>query len=121
VSTSLPGAFEWAGVYERARPGYPQEAVRWLANRIGIGASSLVIDLAAGTGKLTRALQATGAAVIAVEPVEAMRLALRQAVPGIEVRDGTAEAIPVSDAAADAVTAIRLWSRSIAFSGRAVA
>lgn len=104
MRTSPFRAFERSDLYERNRPGYPPEVVKWLADRIGVGPSSVVIDLAAGTGKLTRALQATGATVIAVEPVPAMRLALGEAVPGIEILDGTAEAIPASDAAADAVT-----------------
>jgi SAM-dependent methyltransferase len=63
-----------------------------------------VLDLAAGTGKLTRMLTATGVAVIAVEPVEAMRRVLVAALPGVEVLDGTAEAIPIPDGGVDAVT-----------------
>jgi SAM-dependent methyltransferase len=59
-----------------------------------------VLDLAAGTGKLTRLLVPTGAHVVAVEPVEAMRALLA----GVEVLDGTAEAIPLPDASVDAVT-----------------
>jgi len=59
-----------------------------------------VLDLAAGTGKLTRLLVPTGAHVVAVEPVEAMRALLT----GVEVLDGTAEAIPLPDASVDVVT-----------------
>jgi SAM-dependent methyltransferase len=104
MSTLASRAFECAELYEAARPGYPPEAVNWLTRGIGVGPSSVIVDLAAGSGKLTRALQATGATVIAVEPVAGMRLALGRALPGVEVLDGTAEAIPLSDAAADAVT-----------------
>jgi SAM-dependent methyltransferase len=92
-----------AADYERGRPGYPREAIDLLASELGFGAGSTVVDLAAGTGKLTRELVATGARVIAVEPVPGMRAQLVQAVPGAEVLDGTAEAIPIADASADAV------------------
>ena len=58
-----------AADYERGRPGYPQAAIALLARELGLGAGSVVMDLAAGTGKLTRALVAIGATVVAVEPV----------------------------------------------------
>jgi SAM-dependent methyltransferase len=90
-----------ADAYERARPDYPPDAMDWLARRIRIGPGRVVVDLAAGTGKLTRPLIATGARVVAVEPLAEMRRAIGQ---GAEVLDGTAEAIPLPDAAADAVT-----------------
>ena len=61
-------------------------------------------DLAAGTGKLTRLLVATGADVVAVEPVPGMREQLSQVLPEIDVLDGTAEAIPLDDHSLDAVT-----------------
>jgi len=88
--------------YERARPGYPPAAVELLARELRIEAASTVLDLAAGTGKLTRLLQPTGATLIAVEPVPEMRRHLA-ALPGVRVLDGTAEAIPLSAAAVDAV------------------
>jgi SAM-dependent methyltransferase len=72
-------------------------------SELGIGAETTVVDLAAGTGKLTRALVPTGAELIAVEPVPGMRAQLARAVPSAEVRTGTAEAIPVADATVDAV------------------
>jgi ubiquinone/menaquinone biosynthesis C-methylase UbiE len=90
--------------YERARPSYPPEAVAVLTEAIGLGPGITVCDLAAGTGKLTRLLAATGARVIAVEPVEGMRDALEAAVPNIEILDGTAEAIPIDDGVLDGVT-----------------
>jgi SAM-dependent methyltransferase len=62
-----------------------------------------VLDLAAGTGKLTRLLTATGASVVAVEPVDEMRAALAEVAPGVDVRAGTAEAIPLPSASVDAV------------------
>lgn len=89
--------------YERGRPEYPVAAIDLLASEVGIGRGRTVIDLGAGTGKLTRALIPTGADVVAVEPVEGMRAQLVQAVPAARVLTGTAEAIPIPDASADAV------------------
>ena len=89
-----------ADVYDRARPGYPDEAVRWLVG----DAPRRVLDLAAGTGKLTRSLVAAGHDVVAVEPAEEMLAHLRAAVPAAEALVGTAEAIPLPDASVDAVT-----------------
>jgi SAM-dependent methyltransferase len=91
-----------ADAYERARPDYPPAAVAWLADRLGIGPGRTVVDLAAGTGKLTRPLAATGADVIAVEPVAEMRA--RIGPEAARVLDGTAEVIPLAGASADAVT-----------------
>jgi SAM-dependent methyltransferase len=89
-----------ADVYERARPSYPQEAVDWVAERTGLGPGRTVVDVGAGTGKLTRLLVETGARVIAVETVAEMRAK----VTVIEALDGTAEQIPLPDAAADLIT-----------------
>jgi len=93
-----------ADVYERARPGYPPKAVAWLAEQLDLRAGRTVLDLAAGTGKLTRALLETDAQVIAVEPGDAMRAELLRAVPGVEAVRGSAERIPLGDASVDAVT-----------------
>jgi SAM-dependent methyltransferase len=89
--------------YERARPGYPPEGVAWLVDRLEIDGSKTVLDLAAGTGKLTRQLVPTGAEIVAVEPVAEMRARLERELPGVDVLDGTAEAIPLPDSAVDAV------------------
>jgi ubiquinone/menaquinone biosynthesis C-methylase UbiE len=62
-----------------------------------------VLDLAAGTGKLTRQLVPTGADLIAVEPVEGMRRKLAETVPGVRALEGTAERIPLGGGAVDAV------------------
>lgn len=90
-----------AGAYDRGRPEYPAEAIAWLAERLDLRAGRTVLDLAAGTGKLTRPLATTGASVVAVEPLEAMRAAIG---PPARVLAGTAEAIPLDDASVDAVT-----------------
>ena len=102
--TAQAGFSAAAEVYERARPGYPDEAVAWVAERLGIGPGRDVLDLAAGTGKLTRQLLPFGARVVAVEPIDAMRAELERAVPGVEALAGKAEAIPLPDGSVDAVT-----------------
>lgn len=93
-----------AAAYELARPGYPEEAIAVLVAMLGIASGVRVLDLAAGTGKLTRRLIDLGADVTAVEPVAGMRRELEQAVPGVASLDGTAEAIPLPDASVDVVT-----------------
>lgn len=93
-----------ASAYERSRPSYPEDAIAWLARRLGLSAGRTVLDLAAGTGKLTRQLVARGAEVLAVEPLAEMRAELTRVVAGVTPLDGTAEAIPVPDASVDAVT-----------------
>jgi ubiquinone/menaquinone biosynthesis C-methylase UbiE len=90
-----------ADAYERGRPGYPPAAIEFLAERLRLGPGRTVLDLAAGTGKLTRPLLDTGAEVFAVEPVAQMRAALPTAARAL---DGTAEAIPLAAASTDAVT-----------------
>jgi SAM-dependent methyltransferase len=88
-----------ADAYERGRPDYPEAAVRHVVGLLG--ADAAVLDLAAGTGKLTRPLLAAGLRVIAVEPVAEMRAALPAEARALE---GTAEAIPLVDGSVDAVT-----------------
>jgi SAM-dependent methyltransferase len=92
-----------ADVYERARPGYAADAVAWVCERLGIGVGRTVLDLGAGTGKLTRDLVSTGARLIAVEPLDEMRAKLVEAVPAAEVVAGTAEELPLPHASVDAV------------------
>jgi ubiquinone/menaquinone biosynthesis C-methylase UbiE len=89
-----------AEAYERSRPQYAPEAVDWIAERLPF---SCVLDLAAGTGKLTRQLLALGAEVVAVEPGPEMRTVFRRVLPGVELLDGSAEAIPLPDASVDVV------------------
>jgi SAM-dependent methyltransferase len=89
-----------ADAYERARPGYPEEAVRWLVGDEPVD----VVDIGAGTGKLTRVLVALGHRVTAVEPLAEMRTELEAAVPGVAALAGTAEGIPLPDASVDVVT-----------------
>ena len=88
-----------ADAYERARPGYPADAVLWLAGETPCD----VVDLGAGTGKLTRSLAALGHHVVAVEPLPEMLDRLRAAVPGVTAVVGTAESMPLPDDSTDVV------------------
>jgi SAM-dependent methyltransferase len=90
-------------VYERARPGYPDEAVDHLASVTGMTAGSRILDLAAGTGKLTRQLHARGAACVAVEPSASMREVFGRMVTGVPIVGATAEQIPIATGTIDIV------------------
>ncbi len=85
--------------YEAARAGYPPE----LLDLLPVEAGATVLDLGAGTGKLTRVLVDRYARVIAVEPLDNMRAILERVVPEAEALAGSAEAIPLPDASVDAV------------------
>jgi SAM-dependent methyltransferase len=99
-------AFELvADAYERARPGYPPDIVAWFEERLDLRPGRTVLDLGAGTGKLSRALVATGARVLALEPGDEMRARLAAVVPQAEPIPAGAEAIPLADASVDGATA----------------
>jgi SAM-dependent methyltransferase len=95
--------------YERGRPDYPATAVRHLGRVLHLGPSRTVVDLGSGTGKFTRALAPLGAARVAVEPTDGMRRVFERMVPGVPVLDGTAEALPLPDAFADAVVSAQAF------------
>jgi ubiquinone/menaquinone biosynthesis C-methylase UbiE len=94
-----------ADVYRHGRPGYPQALIGSIVPR----AARRVLDLGAGTGKLTSLLVETGIEVVAVEPDAAMRAQLAAAVPGATIRAGTAERIPLPDGSVDAVVVAQAW------------
>jgi ubiquinone/menaquinone biosynthesis C-methylase UbiE len=88
-----------ATLYDRVRPEYLRESLDRAQEALELDASAEVLDLAAGTGRLTSQLARRFARVVAVEPDEAMR----ELIPGGEVLAGSAEAIPLEDASVDAV------------------
>ncbi len=92
-----------SATYERARPTYPDDAVAHLEGATGIGPQSRVLDLAAGTGKLTRQLSAHGVTCVAVEPSADMRTVFVRMVPATGMIGGTAEMVPVATGSMDAV------------------
>jgi SAM-dependent methyltransferase len=93
-----------AAAYAEHRPDYPADAVRWCVAPTGRDVAGLrVLDLGAGTGKLTALLTALGADVTAVEPDEAMLAELRRQLPSARALHGQAEAIPLPDGSVDAV------------------
>jgi SAM-dependent methyltransferase len=94
-----------AAEYERHRPDYPEEALRWAVGCLDLGPGARVLDVGAGTGKLTRGLVGLGLEVAAVEPGAPMLDQLRAAVPEAEALEGPAEAIPLPDAGVDAAFA----------------
>jgi len=100
-----------ADLYERVRPGYPTDAVSAvLPPDAALPADAAVaVDVGAGTGKLTAALLARGLRVIAVEPDPQMRTVLAARLPGVEVRAGRGEQLPVPDQVADAVLYGQAW------------
>jgi len=93
-----------AAAYERARPGYPDDAVAWIVDHLRITPARTVLDLAAGTGKFTRLLVATGAPIIAAEPVDGMRRMLTRALPEVPTIAAVAEAMPLAGGSVDAIT-----------------
>lgn len=99
-----PDAFgRTAREYELGRPEWPGELLDLVVGELGLGPDTAVLDLGAGTGKLTRALVPRFERVVAVEPDDAMREVLEEVVPGAESRAGSAEAIPLADGELDAV------------------
>ena len=93
-----------ADAYERGRPEYPLAAVGALAAELRLVPSAAVLDLAAGTGKCSRALLAVGLDVVAVEPLGSLREMLASSIGAERVHNGLAEAIPLADQSVAAVT-----------------
>ena len=94
-----------AAAYERGRPSYPPEAIDWL---LPTGARN-VLDLGAGTGKLTTRLVERGLDVVAVDPIPDMLEVLRASLPETVALLGTAEEIPLQDNSVDAVLVAQAW------------
>lgn len=95
--------------YERTRPSYPPDVVAWITAHLRLGPGRTVCDLGAGTGKFTRLLLPTGARVVAIEPVAAMRRVLHEELPGVAVVAAVAEQLPMADASVDAISAAQAF------------
>jgi SAM-dependent methyltransferase len=99
-----PDAFgNTAEEYERGRPEWPEQLLDVVVEDLGLEADAIVLDLGAGTGKLTRSLVPRFERVIAVEPDDQMRAVLERVVPEAEPLAGSADAIPVGAGSVDAV------------------
>lgn len=96
---------EAAEEYERGRPDYPAGIVDWLLE----GRPRLMVELGAGTGKLTRALVGRVDSLVAVEPDAGMRAAFARVLPEVDVLPGTGEHIPLRSHSAEAVVASQTW------------
>jgi SAM-dependent methyltransferase len=94
-----------ADVYERGRPAYPPEALAWLVP----ATTRHIVDLGAGTGKLTRGLYERGLDVVAVEPSDGMRRELTRVLPDVRAVAGSAEDIPLPDGSVDTVISGQAW------------
>ncbi len=92
-----------ASHYDELRPEYSPEAVAWVAERAGLGPGSTVVDLAAGTGRLSGRFLELGVDVVAVEPAANMRAVLEQRFPAVRAIVASAESMPLDDATVDAV------------------
>ncbi|MBV8605331.1 MAG: methyltransferase domain-containing protein [Pelomonas sp.] len=92
-----------AARYASGRPDYPAGLLDWLRDELGLTEGREAVDLGAGTGKFTALLARTGAGLSAVEPVDKMREQLAQRLPAVRALEGTAQAMPLADAAVDAV------------------
>jgi len=107
MSTSFGRAAE---AYQAGRPEYPAAAVEWMLRPVTeVHPFPRVADVGAGTGKLTRALVDHDAEVVAIDPDAEMLAALRADVPGVPTFLGTAEHLPLPDAALDAVVLGQAW------------
>ncbi len=99
--------------YDAYRPEWPPDVATWLtvtgSGDARAGRSLRVIDVGAGTGKLSRALARLGHRVLAVDPDEDMLAVLRRSTAAVETRPGTAEHLPAGDASVDAVTVAQAW------------
>lgn len=103
----MPSRFSFEVVdaldYDELRPSYAPEAVEWVAERGSLRNRSAVVDLAAGTGQLSKLFAGLGMDTIAVEPAANMRAVLGERLPEVRVVDGTAEGIPLTDSSVEAV------------------
>jgi SAM-dependent methyltransferase len=110
VHPSAAVGFERAAdAYDRGRPDFPPIAIASLVAELDLRPGRTLLELGAGTGKLTKMLMPSGAGIVAVEPVAAMRERLVESAPGVEVIDAVAEGLPLADASIDAAVAAQAF------------
>ena len=109
VHPSVLGFERAVADYERGRPGFPDRAIAFLDDRLSLAPGRRLLELGAGTGKLTRLLAASGVRIIAVEPLAAMRQALSHNLPDVEVVDAVAEDLPLAEGSVDAAVAAQAF------------
>ena len=91
--------------YEATRPGWPVEPFAEVLTHFGVREQPDIVDIAAGTGKLTRTLAPLAGTLVAVEPDPSLREVLQRVLPQVDVRAGTAESLPVESGSTDVTTA----------------
>lgn len=104
LHAATAGFARTADRYDRGRPEYPARVIDRLAIVTGLGSDHDVLDVGAGTGKLTRWLVPRAAHVVAVEPIDEMRAVLSERLPDVDARQGMAQDLPVADNRFDLVT-----------------
>jgi len=107
--TARVGFQRAAGRYERGRPEAPPAAIDALVRSLGISNRSTVLELGAGTGKLSRHLAPRTGRYLALEPVSAMRDQFRRTLPDVPLVAGLAEMLPLRDSSVDAVVAAQAF------------
>jgi SAM-dependent methyltransferase len=109
VHPSVLGFERAVADYERGRPEFPDRAIAFLDDRLSLAPGRTLLELGAGTGKLTRLLAPSGAHIVAVEPLAAMREALSRNLPDVEVLDAVAEDLPLAEGSVDAAVAAQAF------------
>ena len=102
---AVAGFDSGADAYERGRPEYPHDAIAFLIEHLRLTPGATVLDIGAGTGKLSRLLLKSKARVIGLEPTAGMRRKFAQVLPDAEIVGGVAESIPMRTCSIDAACA----------------
>eukprot|EP00026_Physarum_polycephalum_P013317 Phypoly_transcript_13704.p1 GENE.Phypoly_transcript_13704~~Phypoly_transcript_13704.p1 ORF type:complete len:257 (+),score=40.97 Phypoly_transcript_13704:67-837(+) len=110
LEAAAKGFSAGADAYAANRPSYPSEALQFISGNVITGDNKVIVDVGAGTGIFTRLLSSTfpNNKIIAVEPVENMRAKIGT-FPNVEIKEGTAEKIPLADNSVDAVVAAQAF------------
>jgi ubiquinone/menaquinone biosynthesis C-methylase UbiE len=101
--TAQSGFDQSAQAYSKGRPDYPTEALDFMQSNLGLTNASKILEVGAGTGKMTNLLAQRGFKIQAVEPVAGMRAQFKKELPEIPIMQGTAEALPCASESYDAI------------------